>query len=455
VRITINRVREAVDRFVWTRDAASASRLQSAFIRSLRLSVAVVRDLAQGQLSLQAMGLVYISLLALVPLMAVSFSVLKAFGMHQHIEPILLNLLAPLGDKGIELSRQAVQFVAKMRVGVLGAVGLGLLIYTSATLIQKIERALNGIWQVPRGRRLVRRVGDYLLVILVGPMLFFAAIGVTASLASSDWLRPLQGHVSSIVKMVPYLLVIGGYAFVYTFIPNTKVRVRSACVGAVVAGVLWQSAGWAFAAFIAGSGQYRTVYAGLAILILLIVWLYLCWLILLIGASIAFYHQHPNYVTREPRATETAISNRRRERLGLLIARLIGRQYVNAEKPLTADALAHALQSPLLVIEQLLSSFETHALLARTSDNPPAYLPTRAIEAVALREVLRAVRAAGAERGHEPRDRVVDALTERLTDAQEHALARYTWRDLVTGELGTEGAAKSGRIKTGPASKFE
>jgi membrane protein len=450
MRTTPSGIREAVDRLLWETEPSRLPRLKAALVRGARLGVVVVRDLAQGQMSLQAMSLVYTTLLALVPLMAVSFSVLKAFGVHQHIEPIMLSLLAPLGDKGAELSRQAMQLVSKMRVGVLGAVGLGLLLYTSVALIQKIEQALNTIWHVQRGRRLMRRFGDYLLVVIVGPILFFSAIAVTASLAASGWLKPLPGVGTLVVKAVPYFLVIGAYAFAYAFIPNTRVQLRSAGVGAVVAGVLWQSAGWTFAAFIAGSGQYRTVYAGFAILILFIIWLYLCWLILLIGASIAFYHQHPTYLTREPRATGAAMSNRRRERLGLLMARVIGAHYSSGRTPWTADALARRLHSPLLAVEHLLGSFETRGLLARTAANPPAYLPTRALATVPLQEVLDAIQAAGIEHGHEPRDPVVDALAARLIAADHEAIAGYSWHDLAAQGITEEEKASTdtARLKT-------
>src|SRR5690606_9401874 len=165
----------------------------------------------------------------------------------------------------------------------LGTVGVGLLLYASVSLIRKIEQAFNSIWQVKRGRRWTRRLSDYFAVIIIGPLLFFMALGVTASLSSSAWLKPLAGFLSIAAKLVPYVLVIGAHALAYVFIPNTRVRVRSALVGATVAGILWQSAGFALAAVVASSGQYRVIYASLALLILFMIWLYLSWLIVLIG----------------------------------------------------------------------------------------------------------------------------------------------------------------------------
>ena len=97
----------------------------------------LARDLAQGQLTLRAMGLVYTTLLSIVPLLALSFSVLKAFGVYNQIRPMLLNFLEPLGEKGIEITARIVQFIENVNVGVLGSVGLALLLYTAVSLVQK------------------------------------------------------------------------------------------------------------------------------------------------------------------------------------------------------------------------------------------------------------------------------------------------------------------------------
>jgi membrane protein len=119
-------------------------------MRVLRTILILVRDLAFGQLTLRAMSLVYTTLLSIVPLLALSFSVLKAFGVTNQIRPMLLNLLEPLGEKGVEVAQRITGFIENMNVGVLGAVGLVLLLYTSISLIQKIEESLNYIWHAPR-----------------------------------------------------------------------------------------------------------------------------------------------------------------------------------------------------------------------------------------------------------------------------------------------------------------
>ena len=96
------------------------------------------------------MSLVYTTLLSMVPLLAISFSILKGFGVHNRIEPFLESLLEPLGEKGSEITARVIEFVNNVQVGVLGFVGFLLLFYTVISLLQKVERSLNYIWHVPK-----------------------------------------------------------------------------------------------------------------------------------------------------------------------------------------------------------------------------------------------------------------------------------------------------------------
>ena len=176
---------ETSRQLLWDTDATSIARPWAVVLISARILYRVIEDFMQGQLTLRAMSLVYTTLLSLVPLLALSFSLLKAFGVHNQLEPMLLTFLAPLGEKGGEMSAQIVQFVGNMGVGVLGSLGLVLLIYTVVSLLQKIEEAFNFIWHVPSLRNLPQRLSGYLSVVMVGPMLVVTALAITASVMSS------------------------------------------------------------------------------------------------------------------------------------------------------------------------------------------------------------------------------------------------------------------------------
>ncbi len=413
-------------------------------IITLRLSVVLLRQLLNGQLNLRAMSLVYTTLLSLVPLLAVSFSVLKGFGVHNQIEPLLLRFLAPLGPKGIELSNNIIGFVENIKVGVLGSLGLLFLLYTVVSLIQKVESSFNYVWQVEQLRGLAQRFSSYLSVILVGPVLVFTALGVTATAMNNTVVQqllsvePLGMIVLTLSKLVPYLLVIAAFTFIYLFIPNTRVKLVAAASGGLVAGILWQSSGWAFAAFIVTSSKYAAIYSGFAIVILLLIWLYLNWLVLLLGAQVAFYIQYPQYLTRYP--LQLRLSNRLRERLALQLMYMVAEHHLGQREPLTAQQLVRRLGLPMQQIDQVLQIMLDAGFIAPTAEEPPAYLPRRDVGSITLAELFRVVRSAGENRflalKSLPHEMKVETVMNRVQASLEAGLEDLTLRELVERDSG-------------------
>lgn len=442
-----SRFASAVHAFVWDADLASLSRWKAAGLLYLRIFHAVARDLAAGQLTLRAMSLVYTTLLSLVPLLAVSFSVLKGLGVHYRVEPLLMNLLDPLGEQGAEITSRVIGFVENIRADVLGTVGLAFLVFTVVSLIQKIEAAFNATWRVRSHRSMRERFSNYLSVILVGPLLVVSALGVTATVTTSahaagvaELLGPVLEQVG---RVVPYLMVILAFTMIYLLVPNTRVRARSALIGAVVAGVLWESVGWAFTSFVAGSGNYTAIYSAFATMILFMIWLFLSWLILLTGASFAFYHQHPEYLVHGP--DSPVLSNRQREGVALSAMHLITRRFQEGQAPCTTAWLASYLGLPEPLLRELLSPLERDGYLIETADDPPALLPARDPSRVGVAEFLAAVREAHDTRGlRETRDpglASIDRLLSGLDEAVATRLGGATLADL--GERADAPAAEA------------
>ncbi|QIK39073.1 YihY family inner membrane protein [Caldichromatium japonicum] len=364
-----------------------------------RLVYALARDLSDSQLGLYAMSLVYTTLLSLVPLLAVSFSVLKGFGVHSQLEPLLANALAPLGESGAEITRQLVGFVDRMQVGVLGALGLGMLFYTVLSLIQKIEQAFNYVWRVDQERALAQRVIEYLSVLTIGPVLFFSAIGVSASLGGNPLIRSFMDSeaidwmLRATGILAPYLMISATFAFVYRFVPNTEVRLQSALLGGVVAGLLWETIGGLFGQFMAGSTQYTAIYSSLAILILFMLWVYIGWLILLFGSSLAFYHQHPELLETPER--EPSLSPREREWLALRLAAWIARAYLDGAPPPHCEALARLIRQSAQAIRPTMDLLEQGGYVVRTAASPAGYVLRRPPEAISILEIVEQARRCG------------------------------------------------------------
>ncbi|OGA18575.1 MAG: ribonuclease BN [Betaproteobacteria bacterium RIFCSPLOWO2_02_FULL_66_14] len=391
----VDRARDAL----WSSDAPEGGGATASLRQGLRIALALGRDLTQEQLNLRAMSLVYTTLLSIVPLLALSFSVLKAFGVYNQVGPILLNFLEPLGDKGAEIAGRIMQFIRNMNVGVLGSAGLALLVYTALSLIHKIESAFNFIWHVTQPRKFGERFTRYLSLLLIGPLLAFSALGITASVMNMELVRGLLaldsvGYAAYVVgRIVPYLLVIAAFTFAYVFMPNTRVQLRAALVGGVVGGVLWQTAGWAFAEFVSGSTRYTAIYASFAILIFFMIWVYLSWLILLFGASVAFYCQHPEYVLAQ--GGELRLSNRMRERLALGVMSRIAERFRSGQPAMSLLQLTRELGVPMHALQAVIDALREGGLLVQNDGDPPAYLPARELSQVSLAQMLQVVRAAG------------------------------------------------------------
>jgi membrane protein len=443
----------AFDSAVWGSHFDALPKGRAIVVRLSRLVLVLARDLAQGQLTLWSMSLVYTTLLSIVPLLALSFSVLKAFGVYNQVQPMLLTFLEPLGEKGIEITNRIISFIQNMNVGVLGSVGLALLLYTAVSLVQKIEAAFNFIWHVRRARGVGERFSRYLSALLVGPILLFAALGMTAAVTSSEFIREFfdvrafEWLIAQSSRVMPYLLVIGAFTFVYLFMPNTKVRIGPALVGGIVGGILWQSAGWGFALFAAGSTKYAAIYSSFAILILFMLWLYLSWLILLFGASVAFYVQHPEYCVQE--SGEPRLSNRMRERLALIVMSRIARRHLDGGRPWTADALAQSLRVPMRAVELVLGGLDSGGVVVQTGEEPRGYVPARDLETVSAKHLLDLVRLAGEDRflslAALPAPEPVEEMLQRVDAATEAALANMTLKDLAEGRpASSEPSASTG-----------
>ncbi len=367
--------------------------------RLIRAFLNVLSSASRGELQINAMSLSYTTLLSLVPLLAVTFSVLKAFGSAAVIEPFLLSLMAPLGEVANELTERLLEFVQNIRVGVLGAVGVALLFYTVIALMQRIERVFNHIWQVHQLRSLQSRFANYLSVLMVGPVLVIAASSLTAALIAAPVIRDFTEFslIGTVLKwfgyLLPLLLWTGAFAFLYVFIPNTRVKVSAALVGGLVAAILWNLLSLLFGGLIAGSTNLTAIYSAFASLVLFMVWLQIAWMIVLVGAGISYAWQHSDRLTlQRPHAVHPAA----RLAAGIVLFDEIETAFERGAPPPDRDELAdrvHKEQGLEYVWIDLLLEKLVDAELLRTTerDSLVGFLPGRPASAVTLADIDTAI----------------------------------------------------------------
>ncbi|RZO83939.1 MAG: YihY/virulence factor BrkB family protein [Oceanococcus sp.] len=432
--MNIKEYRDGRLNLLWTYSAQGWRRQA---LQAGRLVFCTIRELTAGELTLRAMSLVYTTLLSLVPLLALAFSIMKGLGVHNRVEPMIAALLEPLGPSAGEITTTVIGFVDNIKIGVLGSIGIALLFYTVLAMIQKVESAFNFIWKIPRQRPLTQRISEYLVVLLLGPLAITLVIGTTASLSSNRLVENLLSSelVSQSVYLagllLPYVVIVSIFTFVFMFIPNTRVRLLPAFVGGLVSGLLWQSAAWGFANFVAGSSGYNAIYSSFAILILLLIWLYLGWLILLTGCQIAFFLQHPEYLTRVRRHAEA--SGATRDMLILTLLGLVQARFSDAQSGLNPAELARRSGAPPDLVNPMINNLLACGLLAETADG--ALLPRVDMGRMALAELLNRVDARSVvhRQGGGVHERARD-LAEQLAQARTAVLGELTLNEwLETG----------------------
>jgi membrane protein len=340
---------------------------------------------------------VYTTLLSAVPLLALSFSLIKVFGVHNLLQPQLYRLMEPLGPNGAEITDAVIGVVDNVKGGLLGSLALVFFIYTAIAMVQKVEASFNYVWYVARPRSLARRVTEYISVLLVGPVVMTTALGLIASFTNDSLVRrvvaiePFGSVLLLAGEILPYVLVIVVFTLLYKFLPNANVRLQSALTGGVVAGVVWSFAGSVFASIVALSVTRNAIYSTFAVAISALIWLYVNWLILLIGAQIAFYAQNPSYL-RVGR-TEPRLSNALREKIALSIMYHIGMAFRKGNSRCTTGTISAETNIPGRTLGPVISDLEAAGLISATQEE--VLIPGREMSRIPLAEILAAVRCGG------------------------------------------------------------
>jgi membrane protein len=363
--------------------------------RLARYPYALLRDLAGGKLNLHAIGLVYASVLAIIPLLAFSFGILAGFHAQGVLEPLVRDFFEPMGSAADELTARVMEFANKVRGGLVGSVGLALLIWTLIGTMKKIEDGFNFVWHVDVPRNFARRMAEYLSLLITGPVLLAAVVGLSRLAADSGPVRalselPLLVRVVALaLTLAPYVIASGLLTIIYKVVPNTHVRFGPALAGGIAAGILWAAVGRFFTLFVLFSSRLTIVYAGFAIIIATLVWTYLNWIILLLGAQVSFYAQNPSYLRvglHEPRLSCTDT-----ERLALGIMYLIAERYRAGGERLTIPILATRLGYPGIAVARMCATLEGSGFLAAAADE--SLLPGRDIAQIPVVAILMVARA--------------------------------------------------------------
>jgi len=415
---------------LWSIELESLSKIKSFLHRQARILYLLAKSLVEDKCLLRASALTYTTLLSLVPVLAVVFSIAKGFGVQNKLETLLLEKFAMANR---EVIQNIIQYVNNTDFSTLGALGLIFLIFIAIRMLVNIEQSFNDMWGVKKGRPLFQKLTEYLSVLVISPLLIAAAIGSTASLQSTLLYERLFGSVALhriFLKMFPFITIWIAFTFIYFFVPNIKVRFKSALIGGIVGGTLWQIVQWWFIHFQMSFSRYNAIYGSFAQIPIFLIWLHLFWVILLLGGEISYAHQNISVFTREIRiSSPSQISI---QLIGLKMMLTVTRNFYHKDKSWNVGELSKEWQVPAKVINQVASILNKEGLLAEIyKERERYYLPAISPDDIKITQVLSILQNHGDSLKKLEKDAELKVILAKAKEGMNRGLQEITLKDML------------------------
>lgn len=265
-------------------DYSSKLALTQRLANIFELPVAILKRFRSDRLPRHASALAFSSLLALAPMMAIALSMLSLFSSFEDmggaVENFIYQFLVPAAGDDVKVYLD--QFAS--RAGKLTAVGAGAFFLTALLLLSNIESSFNDIWGIEEGRTLGQKLTVYWAMVTLGPLLMGASLTMSTYFLS---LSAFTGQAATLgAFVIPVLLESMAFLLLYLVMPNVRVSLMHALVGALVASFLFELTKRAFATYVGNFANYEVVYGALAALPIFLIWVYLSWVVALIGAEV-------------------------------------------------------------------------------------------------------------------------------------------------------------------------
>ncbi|MBI5068531.1 MAG: YihY family inner membrane protein [Deltaproteobacteria bacterium] len=383
----------------------------------------VLRALSAEDLRLRALALTTITLFAVVPALVVAFSFLQAFAgmdaMWQRARDFLLANLAVGARASVEPYLE--RTIANAHATSAGLVGAALLVGSAVSLLGYVERALNELWAVRKKRPLVQKILIYWAALTLGPLLLAGSLTLA---------HQVEGQVGKAVARLlgrgaSVALTCAFFAVLYAIVPATKVRLKAAVAGGVVAGISWELAKGLYTWVVSRFFQYDAIYGSVAAVPIFLLWLYISWTLLLFGARVAFVVQHARQLVRGREPEETPLG---RELLGARALLEVARAFRRGAPPPEPGEVATALLSPAEPVREVLSRMRAAGLLHEAGSG--GLVPARPLDQLSLADVRRALSGGGPGAGPGPAEALVTAVLLDAEGAAARALASVSYEEL-------------------------
>lgn len=420
---------------VWTMEIGSVSSIKALLVRILRTGVLVIRGIRDDELPIRASALTYATLMSIVPLLGFIFAIFKGFGAAEQMQ----NVSAWMRNMPEEF-QTAIQRILEVAQNTnliqLGSFGLVIVLLTSIMVLSGIENSFNRIWGISRSRNLLRRTTNYISILVVVPFLIIIASTVTATLQSPAIIEKL-GAVKSVyralLRLTPALTAWIAFTFLYVFMPNIRVKLIPALVSGFAGSLLWL--GWQkiYIALQVGVARYSALYGTFASIPIFMVWLYVGWIIILLGAEIAYAAQNEDTYHLEMGSAGASV----RTRIMLAIAIVVesARAQHDGRGTIDAATIAHGSHVPIRLINETVDMLVNADMLGEIADRPGQFTLLRSPEVLHVRDMYNVIVDSGSGPevfGVQKMDATVAEMMKEADAFLDEKLGHWTLNRLLT-----------------------
>lgn len=405
--------------------------------RASKLLMLAGRGFIRDEGFYRASALAFDTVLGLVPLLAFLVSTLKGFGAYQALmrDTIRPGIVRTMIAIGAERDSEAVgllgvflkvlDIVEQASFGTLGVVGLVFLLYIVVLLLVSVEETMNHIFGVEKARSITRKITDYSAILFVTPLSTILATGAASGAERLAWLK--QGAFSQLSAALLMALCL---ALFYLVMPYRRVRLRSAALGGLVAGVFWYVVLVVHVHFQIGVARYNALYSTFAAFPLFLVWVFISWLVVLYGAEIAAAHDKPELYRWRIRGGD--IDHRSRLFIAILALSEMARRSKLGLSPLPLSGLAERTNLPSELLRAEMERFVAADYLMRNVElGEPRYAIARDLDAINIGSITSILEASSSKHAStEQHPKTWQFVDERLLRRDE-AVRATTLRELA------------------------
>lgn len=393
----MKRLRLFLGEDMWRIRLKELPRNKSVILRCFKVVVLAIKGFVNDKCELWASALTFYSLLSLVPICAMLFGIAKGFGYDQTLKTQLYARFAGQEEILNKIVVFADSFLENTKGGLIAGVGVALLFWTVIQIFSNIESSFNAIWGIKKSRPLGRKITDYLSLMLICPILIVisssATVFISAQLKTISGMLMYQDLLGPFVvyalRFLPLIVVWLLFTFIYSFMPNTKVRIDSALLGGMIAGTAYQFLQEFYVFVQMALSGYNAIYGSFSALPLFLIWLRISWLVVLFGAEIAFSSQNVENTEYEPDCLKLSLSYKKL--IALRICHYIVKRFAGGERAPSDNEIVESLDIPVRLVRELLFTLTKGGVLSEVAfpDNTvPGYQPAVSIDKLSVVRVL-------------------------------------------------------------------